>query len=327
MNPRGMFALLKSSVDGFMEDDCTTQAAALSYCTIFSLPPLLLLLLMILGALVDPQDIRGQLQTQISALMGPTAAEQIRTILTQLHGPGSGSALATVLGIVGLLLGATGAFGQLQAALNRAWGVKPDPRQGGVRGFLLKRLFSFGMILSVAFLLLISLVVSTVLSAFGASLGRMLPDGVSTTLLQLLNVAFSLVVIAALFAAIFKVLPDAKVRWRDVWVGAFATAVLFVGGKFLIGFYIGRSNPGQAFGAAGSLAVLFAWVYYSAMIVLFGAEFTQSWVERNGGSIAPERGAVKVVDGGRANGQPGEWTDSRAEGPGRPTEASSAMTP
>src|SRR5262249_34957291 len=137
---------------------------------------------------------------------------------------------------------------------------------------------------------------SAVLSAFGGTLGRVLPSGVSVTLLQLLNLAISLLVITALFATIFKVLPDAKVAWRDVWVGAAVTALLFVVGKFLIGFYLGRSNPGQAFGGAGFLALLFAWVYYSAMILLFGAEFTQAWVERNGGSIAPQRGAVRVIE-------------------------------
>lgn len=315
MNVKRTFSLFKSSVNDFLEDDCSTQAAALSYYTIFSLPPLLLVLLTILGAVLDPQDVRGQLETQIGALMGPTATEQIRSILTQVHGPGSGGVIATVVGIVGLLLGAGGAFGQLQGALNRAWEVKPDPHQGGLRSFVLKRLFSFGMILSVAFLLLVSLVVSTALSAFGGTLGRMLPDGISGSVLQLANVVLSLVVIAALFAAIFKVLPDAKVSWKDVWVGAGVTAVLFVVGKFLIGFYIGRSNPGQAFGAAGSLAVLFAWVYYSAMIVLFGAEFTQAWVERNGGSIAPEPGAVRVVEDARTtDGRSDERPDGRSEG-------------
>jgi len=289
-------SLFRSSGSDFIEDDCQTQAAALSYYTIFSLPPLLLVLLMILGALVDPQEIRGQLETQIGALMGPTATEQVSSILSQLHQPGAAGLLPTIVGIGGLILGATGAFGQLQAALNRAWEVAPDPTQGGVRGFLVKRLFSFGMILSVAFLLLVSLVLSAALSAFSGTLGRMLPNGLSVTLLQVLNLTVSFVVITALFATIFKVLPDAKVAWRDVWVGAAVTALLFVVGKFLIGFYLGRSNPGQAFGAAGSLALLFAWVYYSAMILLFGAEFTQAWVERNGGSIAPQRGAVRVVE-------------------------------
>ena len=294
MNVKGALALLKSSGADFIEDDCPTQAAALSYYTIFSLPPLLLVLLLILGALVNPQDIRGQLEVQMGALMGPTATEQIRTILAQLHQPG-GKALGTVLSIAALVLGATGAFGQLQAALNRAWEVAPDPR-AGLKGFLVKRLFSFGMILTVAFLLLVSLILSAALSAFGGALGRMLPDGLSATLLQVVNLGVSFVVITALFATIFKVLPDARVAWRDVWVGGTMTALLFVIGKFLIGFYLGRSNPGQAFGAAGSLAVLFVWVYYSSMILLFGAEFTQAWVERNGNSIAPERGAVRVVE-------------------------------
>jgi membrane protein len=296
MDLKWTFSLLKSSGSDFVEDDCPTQAAALSYYTIFSLPPLLMVLLLILGMLVDPQDIRGQLESQIGTLMGPSATEQIRTILAQLHQPGSGGTLATVLSIGGLVLGATGAFGQLQAALNRAWEVAPDPRQGGLRSFVLKRLFSFGMVLSVAFLLLVSLVLSAALSTFGQTLGRMLPDGISTTLLQVVNLAISFLVITALFAAIFKVLPDARVAWRDVWVGAGVTALLFVLGKFLIGFYLGRSNPGQAFGAAGSLAVLFVWVYYSSMILLFGAEFTQAWIERSGGSIAPERGAVRVKE-------------------------------
>ncbi len=289
------FALVTDSAKDFVEDDCPTQAAALSYYTIFSLPPLLLLILMMLGQLVDPRDIRGQLETQIGALMGPSATEQIRTILQQVHGPGSGTLLPTVLSIAALMLGASGAFAQLQAALNRAWEVAPDPQQGGLRAFLLKRMFSFGMILSVAFLLLVSLVVSAALSAFGDALGGMLPEGVSATLLQVLNQVVSLAVVTALFAAIFKVLPDATVALRDVWVGATVTAVLFVVGKFLIGFYLGRSNPGQAFGAAGSLAVLLVWIYYSTMILLLGAEFTQAWAEARGGGIAPERGAVRVV--------------------------------
>ena len=146
-----------------------------------------------------------------------------------------------------------------------------------------------------AFLLLVSLVLSAALSAFGGALGGMLPEGLSATLLQVINQVVSFVVIAALFAAIFKVLPDATVAWRDVWVGAGVTALLFVVGKFLIGFYLGRSNPGEAFGAAGSLAVMLVWIYYSSMILLFGAEFTQTWALVRGSGIAPEPGAVRVV--------------------------------
>jgi membrane protein len=303
MSVKEGIALLKDTYEDFTEDDCTTQSAALSYYTVFSLPPLLVLLLMILGAVLDPQDVRGQLQQQISGLMGPSAAEQIRTILQQAHRPGAGGLLPTLLSIGALLLGATGAFGQLQAALDRAWGVKPDPKQGGIKSFLLKRVFSFGMILSMAFLLLVSLVVSAVLTAFGDALGAWLPSGLSVTLLQVLNQVISLFVVALLFGVIFKVLPDARVAWRDVWVGAGFTAMLFVVGTFLIGLYLGRTNPGEAFGAAGSLAVLFIWIYYSSLIVLFGAEFTQTWAERRGSGIAPERGAVKVKDSERRLGE------------------------
>ncbi|MDQ3138322.1 MAG: YihY/virulence factor BrkB family protein [Gemmatimonadota bacterium] len=295
MGLKDTVALLKDSGKDFIDDDCPTQAAALSYYTIFSLPPLLLLILMILGAVLDPQDIRGQLESQMGALMGPSATEQIRSILEQANEPGSGGILPTVLSLVALVFGATGAFGQLQAALNRAWEVAPDPEQGGLKAFLLKRVFSFGMILSVAFLLLVSLVLSAALTAFGGALGSALPEGVSATLLQVVNQVISFAVVAALFAAIFKVLPDATIAWRDVWVGAAVTALLFVIGKFLIGFYLGRSNPGEAFGAAGSLAVMLVWIYYSSMILLFGAEFTQTWAERRGSGIAPEKGAVRVV--------------------------------
>jgi membrane protein len=294
MRIKDMFALFTETGKDFLADDCPTQAAALSYYTIFALPPLLAVILLILGSVVDPRDVQGELQGQIGGLMGPAAAEQIHTILMQARHPGGGSLVTSVLSIGALILGAAGAFGQLQAALNRAWEVAPDPAQGGFKQFLLKRVFSFGMVLAVAFFLLVSLAVSAALTAFGGALGGMLPEGVSATLLQLLTQVVSFAVVVALFAAIFKVLPDARVAWRDVWVGAFATAVLFIIGKFLIGFYLGRSNPGQAFGAAASLAVLFVWVYYSSMILLLGAEFTQAWSNRKGSGIAPERGAVRV---------------------------------
>jgi membrane protein len=271
------------------------MAAALSYYTVFSLPPLLVLLFLLLGAVLDPQDIRGTVEGQIRGLMGPESGEQIRTIIANADRPGSGNVPATVLGIVALLLGATGVFGQLQAALNRAWEVAPDPEQGGLKSFLIKRVFSLGMVLALAFVLLVSLVLSAVLSAFGDSLGRFLPDGLSEPLLHAINFAFSFAVITLLFAAIFKILPDATIAWRDVWVGGAVTALLFTVGKFLLGLYLGRSNPGEAFGAAGALALMLVWIYYTSMIVFFGAEFTQTWAERRGRGIEPEKGAVRVV--------------------------------
>ncbi|HZE75378.1 MAG TPA: YihY/virulence factor BrkB family protein [Gemmatimonadales bacterium] len=286
--------LLKESVRDFLDDDCPSMAAALSYYTVFSLPPLLVLLLLLLGSVLDPQDIQGTLETRIRALMGPAGGDQIRTILAHAHRPGSG-ALATALGAVALILGATGVFGQLQVALNKAWKVAPDPQKGGIKQFLLKRAFSLGMVLGLAFVLLVSLVLSALLAAFSDSLARILPEGLSATLLEAINFAVSFGVIALLFAAIFKVLPDATIAWRDVWVGAAFTAVLFVAGKFLLGVYLGHSKPGEAFGAAGALALMFVWIYYSSMTVLLGAEFTQTWAVRRGRGIEPQRGAVRVV--------------------------------
>jgi membrane protein len=290
-----MLGLLKASVRGFVDDDCPTMAAALSYYTVFSLPPLLLLILLLVGALMDPQDVHGTLQSQLQSLMGPGAGQAVRSILSHAELPGSQGLIATAVGIGALVLGATGVFGQLQAALNRAWQVEPDRSRGGLRSFLVKRVFSFGMILGLAFLLLVSLVLSAALAAFGDRLGRMLPDGLSGSVLQAVNFGVSFAVISLVFAAIYRVLPDARIRWRDVWVGAVVTALLFVIGKTLIGIYLGRSNPGEAFGAAGSLALLLVWVYYSSMIVLFGAEFTQAWAERRGSGVVPEPGAVHAV--------------------------------
>jgi membrane protein len=292
---RGMLQLLKDTINGFSEDDCPTMAAALSYYTVFSLPPLLVLLLTVLGAVLDPQDIQGSIESQMRDAMGPAGAAQIRTILANADRPGAGGTLPTVLSIAALLLGATGVFGQLQAALNKAWGVAPDPAKGGIRSLLLKRMFGIGMVLGLAFILLVSLVVSAMLSAFGEQIGRFLPSGLSAPVLEAINFAGSLAVIALLFAAIFKVLPDARIAWKDVRVGAVATALLFVAGKFALGLYLGRSNPGEAFGAAGALALMLVWIYYSSMIVLLGAEFTQAWAEARGNGITPQKGAVRVV--------------------------------
>jgi membrane protein len=291
----GVLQLLKHTFKEFSADDCPTMAAALSYYTVFSLPPLLVLLLSLLGAVVDPQDIQGNIEAQMRDAMGPAGAAQVQTILTNAARPGAGGLLPGVLSVAALLLGATGVFGQLQAALNKAWGVAPDPAKGGIRTMLLKRVFGIGMVLGLAFILLVSLVVSAMLSAFGEQLGRFLPEGLSAPVLEAINFLGSLAVIALLFAAIFKVLPDARIAWGDVRVGAVVTALLFVAGKFALGLYLGRSNPGEVFGAAGALALMLVWIYYSSMIVLLGAEFTQVWADRRGRGITPEQGAVRVV--------------------------------
>ena len=293
---KSLFSMLKASATDFMEDQCPTMAASLAYYTIFSLPPLLILILTLVGAVWDPITIREAITGQFEEMVGTEAAREVHTMIENANRPGSGGIATTVAGIAALLFGATGAFIQLQDALNRAWEVQPDPKQGGVKNFIVKRLFSFGMILAVAFLLLVSLVLSAALSAFGSMLSDLLPGEVSSVALWVVNFGLSLLIISVLFAAMFKILPDATIAWRDVWVGAIATALLFVAGKFGIGFYLGQSDPGQAYGAAGSLAILLLWIYYSGLILLFGAEFTQVWAERRGSGIQPETGAVQVVE-------------------------------
>jgi len=288
-----MIALLKETFREFREDEATRVAAALSYYTIFALPPLLVLLITVAGAVWEPSDVQGRVEAQIGSLLGREGAAGIREMLANQNRPDSGGLLPTLLGVAGLLFGATGAFIQLQSALNTAWDVKPDPEQGGIRNFLTKRLLSLGMILGVGFLVLVSLALSALLGAAGESIERFLPEALSGPLLVAINLLVSLAVITLLFAAMFKVLPDAVVQWRYVWIGAAVTAGLFVLGKFLIGFYIGQSDPGSAYGAAGSLAVILVWIYYASIIVLLGAEFTQVYARRKGAEIVPEPGAVR----------------------------------
>jgi membrane protein len=319
---RDLVSLLRGAFTEFSDDDCPSMAAALSYYTVFSLPPLLLLILMIAGAVVEPSDVRGALGSQIEGLMGPTAGQGIRSILEHAQQPENRGLLPMLFGVGTLILGATGAFGQLQSALNKAWEVKPDPHAGGLKNFIMKRVFSFGMILGVGFLLLVSLALTAALGVFQGALKPMLPEFLSEPVLQALNAVVSLAVVTLLFAAMFKVLPDAKVAWRDVWVGGFVTALLFVIGKFLIGLYLGRSNPGAAFGAAGSLALILVWIYYTSMILLFGAEFTETWAERRGSGIEPEEGAVRVVKEERTE-PPARDADASRD---RPTPTSSPAT-
>lgn len=291
-----MLYLLKHVFQDFFEDDCPRMAAALAYYTVFSLPPLLVLILLLLGTLWAPHEVAAAILGQAEALLGPSAAAEVRTVLANLERPGGGGTFGTVFGLGALAFGATGAFAQLQAALNRSWEVAPDPELGGVRAFLLKRVFSFAMVLAVAFLLLVSLVLSAVLSALGGAAAASLPGGWTATLLRLLDPLVSFAVIALLFGAIYKVVPDAVIAWRDVGVGAVATALLFVLGKLGIGVYLGRGDPGEAYGSAGSLVVILIWVYYSALVLLLGAEFTQAWATRHGEGVRPEPGASRLVE-------------------------------
>jgi membrane protein len=271
------------------------MAAALSFYAVFSLPPLLYLFLSVASAILDPQALKGHVQSQISSVMGAAAVEAVGVILEHAGRRQSSGALGTLLGIAAILIGATAVFVQLQSALNRAWSVGPDPQRGGVHSFVGKRLVSFALIIGLALLLLISLLVSAAISAVGAYVAARMPGAVVSPLYRAADIVISLLIIGVLFALIFKFLPDALLSWRDVWVGGMATSLMFVLGKTLIGLYLANSKPGSAYGAAASLALLFLWIYYSSMILLFGAEWTRAWVARRGAEIRPRPGAIRLV--------------------------------
>ncbi len=300
---RSSFGLLKHTALDFWNDDCPRMAAALSYYTIFSLPPLLILIVTISGLIWDPEQIRGSIEGQMGSLIGPEAALQVRDMIGHADSEDKQSLVTKIVGLAALIFGATGAFIQMQTALNDAWKVEPNPAQGGIKNFIVKRVFSFGLILFIAFMLLISLALTAGLSAMGERVGSGLPE----VMMHVLTFVVTFGVVTALFAAMFKVMPDATIAWRDVWVGAVVTALLFVGGKFALAFYLGRSDPGSAFGAAGSLALILVWIYYATMILLFGAEFTEAWATERGSGITAEKGATRVIT------QEKKVTDAQAE--------------
>ena len=291
---RGFLGLLWATVMAFFGDGCSTMAAALSFNTFFSLPALLTLLLSLVGRFADPQQVQSAIVGEVGSLIGKASAEQVAMIIGNANRSEHAASVATVVSLVALILGATGTFANLQNALNKAWGVKPDPRRNQIRVFLLKRVFSFGILITVAFLLLISLALSTVIAAISTALTTQF--GIPPVVLQIATALGSFLVIALLFAVMFRYLPDARISWRDVRAGAIGTALWFVLGRTLIGLYLGRSDPGSVYGAAGSLALVLIWVYYTSMIVLFGAEFTKLWAQRYGKGIVPVKGAVAYVE-------------------------------
>ena len=299
----GTVGLMKHTAVDFWNDDCPRMAAALSYYTVFSLPGLLILLVTIAGFIWDPNDVRGAIEGQMRTLVGPDAATQVREMISHAESDQPSSIATKLLGAAALIFGATGAFIQLQTALNDAWKVEPDPSQGGIKNFLFKRVFSFALILFIAFMMLISLALTALLSAAGERYG----SGINETVIGALEFIVSFAIITLLFAAMFKVMPDAIITWRDTWVGAIVTALLFVAGKFALAFYLGRANPGDAFGAAGSLALILVWIYYATMILLFGAEFTEAWATEKGVGITAKPGATRVIE------QKKKVTDAEAE--------------
>jgi membrane protein len=267
------------------------MGAALAYYTLFSLAPILVVAIAVAGLVFGPEAVRGEIVGQIDGLIGPQGAQAVQAMLEGAARP-SNSIPATIVGVITFFLGATGAFLELQTDLDAIWRVKPKESTSFWRALLKQRLVSFGLVLGFAFVLLTSLVVSAALAALHTYMGNAFP-GVAV-LWEALNVIVSLAVIAALFAMIYKVLPDVRLSWSDVIVGALVTAGLFTLGKFLIGLYIGTSAFASTYGAAGSVIVILVWVYYSAQIILLGAEFTREYVKRFGSKPAPEVWATKA---------------------------------
>ena len=291
MAPREAWTILKRAATEWMDDKATRLAAALAFYTILSVAPLVLIAVAIAGAVFGEEAASGAINDQLRGLIGDAGAEVARTTVEHADKPKAGT-LATIIGVVTLLFGASGVFGELQGALNAIWNVKPKPGRG-IWGTVRDRFLSFGMVLVVGFLLLVSLVISTALAAIGKYVGGLAPG--APALMQVANFVLSFALVAVLFALIFKYLPDAKVAWRDVWFGAVVTAALFTVGKYAIGMYLGRAGVGTPFGAAGSLVAFVVWVYYSGLIVFFGAELTQVTAERAGRKIEPTENAVPAT--------------------------------
>jgi len=272
----GFTTLARQTLARWWNENPFRYAAALAYYTLFSLAPLLVIAVAVAGLAFGEEAVRGQVVGQIRGLVGAETAESVQMAIAAAA-PGASGIVATLIGIVALLLGASAVFGELQDALNTIWRAKRDPA-AGFRGVAWKRLLSLAMVAVIGFLLLVSLAASALVNAMGTYFTAWLP--IPAVLIELINLGVSVAVITVLFAAIYKVLPDVDIEWGDVWVGAAVTSALFTIGKSLIGLYLGQSAVGSAYGAAGSLMTLLVWVYYSALIVLLGAEFTYVYAHR-----------------------------------------------
>ena len=279
MKPQHFYLLAKKSVSAWIDDYAPSMGAAISYYTVFSIAPLLLIVIAVAGFVWGREAVQGEIVGQLAGLIGQDGAAGVQALIESANKPVKG-VVATIVSVIVLIIGATTVFAELQSALDRIWQVPPAQKISSLWATLRTRLLSLGFILGLGFLLLVTLVASAGVAAFGGWANGLLPGW--ELLLQVINTVISLGIAAVLFAMIFKIMPQAKVSWRDVWVGAAVTAVLFEAGKTLIGLYIGKSGVTSSFAAAGSLVVLLVWVYYSAQIFLLGAEFTWVYAHEHG---------------------------------------------
>jgi membrane protein len=289
------FNLLKTTAGEWSDDKAPQLGAALAYYTVFSLAPLMLLLMSVFSLWVHDkqgvEDVHAKIKDQVAQFAGSSSAEVVSDIVDSTAKKKQSGIIATIAGVVIALFGASGVFGQLQDSLNTIWGVKAKPGLG-IMGYLKARFVSFAMVGGVCFMLLVSLTITVMIKGMSDTLNHALPG--ATVLSTILSILLNLVIITALFAMIFKFLPDAKIGWGDVWIGAGLTTLLFIAGKWALGLYLGSGSAGSAYGAVGSLITTLVWVYYSAQIMLFGAEFTQVYANEFGSQIEPEAHAVRV---------------------------------
>jgi membrane protein len=296
-SPPGTFSfkraagLFKETASQWSDDKAPQLGAALAYYTVFSLAPLMLLLMSVFSLWVDKNHIQSSIKEQVAQFAGGSSADVVGDIVESTAKRQQSGVIATVIGVAIALFGASGVFGQLQDSLNTIWGVKAKPGLG-IAGYLKARFVSFAMVGGVCFMLLVSLTVTVLIKGLSDHLDRAMPG--ATVLSTILSILLNLVVITALFAMIFKFLPDARIAWSDVWIGAALTTVFFIIGKWALGLYLGSGSAGSAYGAVGSLITTLVWVYYSAQIMLFGAEFTQVYANEFGSHIEPEPHAVRV---------------------------------
>jgi membrane protein len=287
-------ALLKETYKDWMDDEPFDLSAIVAYYSIFSLPALLIIVVTIAGLAFGQEAVQNQISGQIGGMIGSDSAKDVQAMIANSYAKGN-STIALVVGVATLLFGATGVFMALQKSLNRIWEVKQDPKKSGIKTLLKARAISFGIIMAIGFLLLISLALTAGLTALSDWVAARMPD-FFLYVFYVINFLVTLAIITLLFALLFRFLPDVNIEWRSVWVGATITALLFVIGKFALALYFGKAEPGSTYGAAGSIILILLWVSYSCLILFFGAEFTQVYAKRYGHTIEPNQNAVRVDD-------------------------------
>lgn len=289
---RNFFKLLVSSGKSFIEDDALKLSASLSYYTIFALGPVLLLVISFAGIFYGKEAVQGKIFGEIKGLVGNSAAYQIQHMISSIE-KNDNSVTGAIIGFVILIFGATGVFTEIQGSINYIWSIRAKPKKGWVR-LLINRLTSFSLVVATSFILLVALIVNAVLDLFNEKLASIFPE-TALVVFYIFNNVTIFVVISAMFAIIYRVLPDATISWKDALLGAGFTAILFLAGKSLIGLYLGNSNFGITYGTAASIMIILAWVYYSSMILYFGATFTKLYALNYGSGIVPDETAVFII--------------------------------